>query len=156
MATTYSTALIANKTPPNTGHGFNTSSVHLHATSGSISTWAINDVIQVGYLPPNAVVVSALLKASGQIDSNGAPTLTLSMGITGTAGLFKSAITTVGRAAGVTADTTIAAAGVLYKNTTGVKVLVIITAAAAAATAVASTLEADIEFYVEDTVGSAP
>ncbi len=154
MATTYSTALYANKTPPNTGHGFNTSSVHLHAVSGSISTWVAGDVVNVGYLPGNAVVVSATLKAASQLDSNGAPTLTLSLGVAGTAGLFKSAITTVGRAAGASVDLTLAAAGALYKPVA--KTAVIVTVGAGAATAVAGTLEADIEYYVEDTAGSAP
>ena len=156
MATTYSTALYASKTPPNTGHGFNTASVHLHAISGSISTWVAGDVINVGYLPPNAVVVSASLKAASQLDSNGSPTLTLSLGVAGTAGLFKSAITSVGRAAGASADQSLAAAGVLYKNTSGAKQAVLVTVATGAATAVAGALEIDLEFYVEDTPGSNP
>lgn len=154
MATTYSTALYANKTPPNTGHGFNTSSVHLHAISGVISTWVAGDVVNVGYLPGNAVVVSATLKAAAQLDSNGAPTLTLSLGVVGTAGLFKSAITTVGRAAGASADQILVASGALYKP--AAKTAVIVTVGTGAATAVAGTLEADIEYYVEDTTGSAP
>jgi len=156
MATAYSTPLFAANTPPNTGHGFNTNSVHLHAVSGSISTWAAGDTINVGYLPNNAVVVSASMKAASQLDSNGAPTLTLSLGTTATPALFKSAVTTVGRTAGATVDVTNAAAGMLYKNTTGAKQTVLVTVGAASATPVAGTLEVDLEYYVEDTPGSNP
>ena len=154
MATTYSTALYASRTPPNTGHGFNTASVHLHAISGSITTWAAADVINVGALPAGAVVTAAILKAASQLDSNGTPTLTLSLGVSGAAGLFKSAITTVGRAAGATADVTLAPAGALYKAPA--RTTVIVTVGAGSATAVAGTLEVDLEYYVEDAAGSAP
>jgi hypothetical protein len=156
MATTYSTATYTAKASPNTGHGVAGNSVHLHATSGSISTWAINDTINVGYLPRGAVVVSATLKAASQLDSNGSPALTLDLGVVGTLQLWKAAITTVGRTAGASADTTMAAAGVLYKNTSGANQLVVVTVHAAAATAVAGTLEVDLEYYVEDTVASNP
>ena len=156
MATTYSTTLYSANTPANTGHGFATSSVHLHATSGAISTWAAGDTLNVGYLPRNAVVVSATLKAASQLDSNGSPTLTLSLGVPGTAGLFKSAVTTVGRAAGASVDTSVAAAGMLYKNVSGARQAVIVTVGTGAATAVAGTLEVDLEFYVEDAAGSNP
>jgi hypothetical protein len=156
MATAYSTSLYASNTPANTGHGFNTTSVHLHAISGSISTWVAGDTVAIGYLPRNAVVVIASLKAASQLDSNGAPALTLSLGVTGTPALFKSAITTVGRAAGASADQTLAAAGVLYKNATSGKIAVLVTVGTGAATAVAGTLEVDIEFYVEDTAASNP
>lgn len=156
MATTYNTSVYATKQPANNSHGFNDSSVHLHATSPSISTWATNDVINVGYIPPNAVVVGATLKAASQLDSNGSPTLTLDLGVSGTAQLWKAAITTVGRASGATADMTMAGAGALYKNTSGAKQLVIITVHAGAATAVAGTLEVDLEYYVEDAAGSTP
>lgn len=156
MSTAYQTAIYANKVPPNGGHGDYNSSVHLHAISGSISTWALGDTISVGLLPRNAVVVSASVKAASQLDSNGTPTLTLDLGVTGTAQLFKAAISTVGRAAGVTADQTLAAAGVLYKNLSGADIAVLCTVHAAAATAVAGTLEFDLEYYVEDTTGSNP
>ena len=150
----YSSPLYAQNQPANTGHGFNTSSVHMHATVTVPATLALNDTINFGYLPANAVVVAVILKAPTQLDSNGAPALTLSLGVTGTAALFKSAVTTVGRAAGASADATNAAAGVLFKNGAGAKTAVIGTVSAAAATPVAGTLECDVEFYVEDAVGS--
>jgi hypothetical protein len=154
--TTYSTTLYANNIPSGTGHGDFDTSTHLHAVSGSISTWAAGDTINVGYLPRNAVVVGAILKAASQLDTNGAPTLTLSLGVSGATTLFKNAITTVGRAAGVSADVTLAAAGALYKNTSGAKIAVLVTVGAAAATPVAGTLEVDIEYYVEDLAASNP
>jgi hypothetical protein len=154
MSTAYQTAVYANKVPPNGGHGDYDSSVHLHAISGSISTWALNDTISVGLLPRNAVVVSASIKAASQLDSG--TTLTLDLGVTGTAQLFKAAISTVGRAAGASADQTLAAAGVLYKNLSGADIAVVCTVHAAATTPVAGTLEFDLEYYVEDTTGSNP
>jgi hypothetical protein len=158
MATTYSTPLYAQNQPAGTGHGFYQITQHLHATSPSISTWAINDVINFGYLPRNGIVASMVLKAASQLDSNGAPTLTLDMGVTGTPQLFKAAITTVGRAVGASADigTGLSAAGYLYKNASGARQAIICTVHAAAATAVAGTLELDVEYYIEDVVGSAP
>src|ERR1700677_4151388 len=132
MSTAYQTAVFANKVPPNSGHGDYTNSVHLHAISGSISTWALNDTISVGVLPRNAVVVSASLKAASQLDSG--TTLTLDLGVTGTGQLFEAAISTVGRAGGASADQTLAAAGVLYKNLTGADLAVICTVHAAATT----------------------
>jgi hypothetical protein len=97
-----------------------------------------------------------VVKAASQLDSNGTPTLTLDLGIVGTPQLFKAAITTVGRASGTSADATMAAAGILYKNTTGADVAVVCTVHAGAATPVAGTLEFDLEFYVEPTTGSNP
>jgi hypothetical protein len=156
MSTQYQTPLYAANTPANTGHGINRISNHLHGVSGSISTWATNDTILVGWLPRNAVVVSTTLKADGQLDSNGSPTLTFDLGVVGTPQLFKAAVSTVGRAAGASIDTTIAASGSLWSNTTGARVAVLVTAHNGAATPVAGVVEVDVEFYVEDTPGSNP
>lgn len=141
-------------TPSGTGHGVYKTSSHMHATVALPATFALNDVIDFGYLPNNAVVVNAWLKADSQLDSNATPLLSLDLGVTGTPQLFKAAVITVGHAVGVTSDNTIATAGGLYKNTSGSKQLVIGTIHAAAATPVAGSLECDIEYYVEDTVGS--
>ena len=158
MATAYSSPIYAQNQPAGTGHGPYQTTQHLHATSPVISTWALNDTINFGYLPRNAVVVSMVLKAASQLDSNGTPTLTLDMGVVGTPQLFKAAISTVGRAAGASVDTgnTLAAGGYLYKNLTGARQTILCTVHAAAATAVSGTLELDVEYFIEDTVGSAP
>jgi hypothetical protein len=158
MASSYASPLYAQNQPAGTGHGPYQTTQHLHATSPVISTWAINDTISFGYLPRNAVVVSVVLKAASQLDSNGTPTLTLDLGVTGTPQLFKAAISTVGRVSGASVDTgnTLAAAGYLYKNQTAAKQTILCTVHAAAATPVAGTLEADVEYFIEDTVGSAP
>ena len=154
---TWLTAVYANKVPAGTGHGDFCSSTHLHAVTGTLpTTLATGDVINFGYLPNNAVVVGVILKAQSQLDSNGAPTLTLDLGVSGTPQLWKAAITTVGRSVGVTSDNTIASAGGLYKNTTGAKQLVTGAVHAGAATPVAGVLEVDIEYYVEDAGGSNP
>ena len=151
MATFNSDIYAANQATNNT-HGLARQSVHLHATAALTTAATTNDVVNFGYLPANAVVVSVILKAQSQLDSNGSPSLTLSLGITGTAALWKSAITTVGRSAGVSSDSTIATTGGLYKTTA--KTLVIGTVANVAATAVAGNLEVDLEYYIEDPAGS--
>ena len=154
MATTYSTAAYAANTPSGTGHGIHKTNTSLHTTSGTIATWALNDVINIGWLPAGAVVQGVVLKTASQLDSNGSPTLTFDVGVTGSAALFKAAISTVGRAAGASADATITAAGLLYK--TAARALVTVTVHAAAATAVAGSLEVAVDYYVEDAAGSAP
>ena len=156
MATAYNTLNFAQSQPAGTGHGVYKNHTSLHAVSPVISTWAVGDTIAVGYLPRNAVVNTAILKAASQLDSNGTPTLSLDVGIVGTTQLFKAAITTVGRAVGASADITNTGAGYLYQNTSGAKQEIIITVHAAAATPVAGTLEIDVEYYVEDVVGSNP
>lgn len=136
------------KNGPIGSHGEYLGMNRLHATTALPSTAGVNDVVNVGYLPPNAVVVNVYSKAQSQLDS--ATSLTLSLGISSTAALFQSALTTVGRASGASADNTCAAAGRLYKNTTGAKVLVIATVAAAAGTPVAGNLEHLIDYFVEE------
>lgn len=155
---TWNTDIYTAKQSTNNSHGFARSSVHLHATSGTLPTsLATNDVINVGYLPTNAVVVSVILKAQSQLDSSTG--LVLSLGVSGTAGLWMSGVTTVGRAAGVTSaawspTTNSGTAGALYK--TAAKTLVICTVTTQATTAVAGVLEFDLEYYIEDAAGSAP
>jgi hypothetical protein len=156
MSTAYATTLFNSKVGGSSGHGLNRMSTHLHAVSGSISTWAAGDTIAIGYLPRQAIVTNVILKAASQLDSGGSPTLALDVGVVGTAQLFKAAVTTVGHAAGASVDTTNTAAGYLYANTTGADLEVLITVHTAAATAVAGTLELDVEYYVEDAAGSNP
>lgn len=124
---------------------------HLHQTVTIGAALTTADTVNFGYLPPNAVVTGVMLKAATQLDSNGSPTLAFNMGITGTAALFLSAVTTVGRAAGASADaSSLLAGGRLYKNTTGAKVLVICQPTGNAATGAAGTLEALISYFVEE------
>jgi hypothetical protein len=149
---TFSSPTYSNNIPANTGHGVSAISCHLHATVAVTTAMTTNDVLNFGYLPANAVVVGATLKAQSQLDSNGSPTLTFDLGTVATPALWKGAISTVGRASGVTGDTTLATAGTLTKTTA--KTLVIGTCHAAAASAVAGNVEVDIEYYVEDAGGS--
>ncbi len=120
----------------------------------AVSSLATSDVVNVGYLPRNAVVTGATLKTDGQLDSNGSPTLAFNMGVTGTANLFKAAITTVGRSSGATADATIAAGGLYYKNTSGAPLLVTVTASTGAATGAAANLTCEVSYFVDDAAGS--
>ncbi|HEY5072048.1 MAG TPA: hypothetical protein VII63_08455 [Caulobacteraceae bacterium] len=153
--TAYNTTNYNNRQGAATGHGPYQGTTHLHATSPALpASLATGDSVNVGYLPAGAIVTGAILKAGSQLDSNGSPTLTLDLGVAGSTQLFKAAVTTVGRAAGASADVTLAGAGALYKNLTGAQVAVIATVHAGAATGVAGALEVDVEYYVEDAVGS--
>ena len=150
----YSSTIYSGNIPAATGHGPYQQTAHLHATVALPAGMLINDTINFGYIPRNAVVAAVVLKAQTQLDSNGAPTLTFDTGVTGTPQLFKAAVITVGRAVGATVDFTIAGAGYLYKNLSGAKQAVIGTCHAASATGVAGVIELDLEYFVEDAVGS--
>jgi len=154
--TTWHSQHYAQNQPAGSGHGVAQITQHLHATVAVGASLAANDVINFGYIPRNAIIASVVLKAQSQLDSGGAPTLTFDLGVTGTPQLFKAAINTVGRAVGASTDigTGITAAGYLYKNVSGAKQAVFATCHAAAQVPVAGVLELDVEFYVEDTVGS--
>jgi hypothetical protein len=156
MSTAYQTALFISKVGASSGHGISRMSTHLHAISGAINTWAQGDTIAVGFVPRGAVVTNVIMKAASQLDSGGAPTLALDLGVVGTPQLFKAAVTTVGRAAGASVDTTNTAAGYLFQNNTGGDLEVLATVHTAAETPVSGTLEFDVEYYVEDTAGSNP
>ncbi len=154
MATAYQTLNYSQVQPSGTGHGVHKTNTSLHATSGTISSWALNDTVLIGYLPAGAVVQNVVLKAASQLDSNGAPTLTFDVGLVGSPTLFKSAVTTVGRSAGASADTAINAGGLLFK--TAARSTVLVTVHNAAATPLAGAVEVNIDFYVEDAPGSNP
>ncbi|MHB8529733.1 MAG: hypothetical protein ACYC8V_09520 [Caulobacteraceae bacterium] len=151
MATTYNAP--GYKSPPAGPAGFVKTTFRMHDTV-SVAAPALNDVVNFFNIPANAIVSECILKAATQLDSNGTPTLTYDVGVTGTAQLFKAAVTTVGRVSGASADDTIAGAGYLYKNTTGADQMVIVTAHAAAATGVAGTLELALGYFIEPTPGS--
>jgi hypothetical protein len=151
MATYYSIdATLYGRRPANTGHGSTGGTVHLHCVAEVNAGLIANDTIEFGYIPMNAVVVGAGLKADTQLDSNGSPTLALDLGVAGTPQLFKAAVTTVGHANGASVDNSITAAGFLWKNTTGADVQIVATAHAGAATGVGGQLELDLTYFVED------
>ncbi len=156
MATTYYTSLYNSKVGAATSHGAAKQSVHLHAISGSISTWATNDMINIGYLPRGAVVVSGILKAASQLDCNGSPTLTLRLGIPGTTRFSRPRSPPWAARQALRRIPPSAPGGLLYVSPTTAVTPVIVTVHAAAATAVAGTIEVDLEYYQEDVAGPAP
>lgn len=102
------------------------------------------DVINYGYLPPNAVVMTGMLLNS-DMDSGGSPSLTWDVGITGTPQLFFAAST--GGETG-TVDPTLAPAGRAYKTTA--KTLVVGAPHANPATGVAGTSRIILTGYIQD------
>ena len=151
--TTYNSSTVAQVQPAIT-QGLVRNSLNLHDTVSLPSTFVTTDVAAFGWIPNNAVIDQVVLKAQTQLDSNGTPTLAFNVGVTGTPALFFSAITTVGRAAGASYETLMAAGGKLYKNTSGAKQRVDVSPSANAATAVAGVLEVQVRYHIEETVGS--
>lgn len=133
---------------PGVGLGGRTS----HSGRGEYTTTAAlgaGDTVLMFDLPPRARVVGGFLKAEGQLDSNGTPTLTVSLGTAATPGLFFNASTAVGRAVGATADTNMAATGRDYVTTA--KTRVIMTFPAGAATGVVGNkIVAHLTYHVEE------
>lgn len=135
------------KNYPKPYHGMaNNINALLDATISPSAAMTTADVLNFGYIPPNAVITGAILKCS-DMDTNGSPTLTLDVGITGTAQLFFAA-STAGQTG--TTDSTMAAAGRLYKNTTGANLLIVGAPHANAATGVAGTIQLVLLGYIDD------
>lgn len=150
---TYSSNIYAGKTPGGT-HGQHQLTNHHHSTVTVPVTFTTTDTLNMGYLPPYAIVLGVTLKAPTQLDSGAA--LTLNVGVAGTPQLFMAASSLVGRSVGASFDATITAAGRLYKNTTGAKQVITVTAQTAAATAIAGTLELEVSYLLEDAVATNP
>jgi hypothetical protein len=153
--TAYNTSLYASKQPAATGHGEYQVQTHLHAVSPALPTsLATGDTINMGYIPAGAVVTGLTLKAPTQLDSSTG--LVFDVGDAGSANRYMAGTILVGRAAGASFDTTMAAGGKLYKNTTGAAVAIVVKVNTQATTAVAGTIELEMSYFVEDVVGSAP
>jgi hypothetical protein len=103
----------------------------------------LNAVHGMFRLPRNAVVLGGTLKAS-DLDTNVAPTITLSVGDAAVPGRYFLG-STVAQAGGAT--NVMAATGVFFKNL--VDTLVNVTVAIAAATPAAGTIELAIQYYVD-------
>ena len=150
--TTYSSpGVLANSSGQT--HGEARSTNRLHEITSLPVTLATGDIVNIGYLPVDAVVVGLNLKAPSQLDTSSAATLAFDIGTTTSPQLF-NAVSAVGRAAGASADTTLLPTGRLYKNLSGAKQLVIATVHAAAATPAAGALELEMSYFVEELPGS--
>ncbi len=134
-------------------HGEARSTNRMHEIIALPATLATGDVLNVGYLPVNAVVVGLNAKAASQLDTNATATLAFDIGTAANPQLF-NAVSVIGRAAGASADTTLLPTGRLYKNSSGAKQLVIATVHAAAATPTPGSLELEMSYFVEELSGS--
>jgi hypothetical protein len=120
-------------------------SKHERGSFALTAALAINDTIALFSLPPRARVTGGFIK-SDDLDSNGSPTITYNVGITGTANLFWAA-STAGQAG--TVDRNMAATGMDYITTA--KTPVFLTVLAGPATAVATgNIVVVIEYMVEE------
>jgi hypothetical protein len=150
MTTTYNAPSFTNKSPVTTT-GLAKDIKAFRDTVTFTAALGLNDGGTVCYLPPNAVVLGGYVKFPIALDTNGSPTLTIDLGVTGTAQNFLAADTTA-RAGGV--QKTFATTGVGYKNTSGAKLAVTWLAHAAAATGAAGTMEVHLSYVIEDSTTS--
>jgi len=124
------------KTQPQIGQGL-TNMVKTIGGSFAITT----GMVAVGkttalFNVPRGFVVTGIIAVATDIDTNGAPTLTLSIGDSGSGTRFLSA-SNIGQAG--TSTQTVASTGLLYAFTADTEIIV--TATAGAATAAAGTLQ---------------
>jgi hypothetical protein len=143
MTTTYNAPGYTNKSPVTT-HGIARDMKSFRDVVTTTAALIINDGGNVGWLPPNAVVLGGYAKFATAMDTNGSPTLTIDIGVTGAAQTFLAADTTA-RAGG-----TVSTIGKGYKNTTGAKVAITWLAHAAAATGAAGTIEVHLAYVIEE------
>lgn len=146
MTTTYNAPGYTNKNPVAVhGEAKNIQSFHDTVTIGA--ALGLNDGGTFGYLPPNAVVTGGWAKFATAMDTNGSPTLTIDLGVTGAAQQFLAADTTA-RAGGV--QKALATGSYGYKNTSGAKLAITWLAHAAAATGAAGTIEVHLSYVIEE------
>lgn len=142
------TAYLSDKTTvpvfPSASHGQAEQVQIMYAIVTTTAALTTADTLSFGYLPINARIIQAVLKAS-DLDTNGSPTITINVGDSGSATRYFSA--SVAGQAG-TVDATIQAAGRFYK--TSAKTLVTGSIGVSAATGVAGTIELAIGYVVED------
>lgn len=139
---TYNSTNIASKT----GVASVASAGVVHCAYAEVVTTAAlttSDTLNFFDLPPNARIVSATLEAT-DLDTNGAPLLTLNIGDSGSATRYFSA-STVGQAG--TAAAASAVAGLHYKTTAKTRIVGV--PAANAATGAAGSVYLSILYIVE-------
>ena len=96
---------------------------------------ALNATV-AGFVVPRGFIVTGIIAVATDMDTNGSPTLALSVGDAGSATRFLSS-STIGQAG--TSTQTLASTGLLYEFTAHTEI--VITASTAAATAAAGTLD---------------
>lgn len=96
---------------------------------------AVNSVVEA-FVVPAGFTVTGIIAVASDMDTNGSPTLALSVGDSGSATRFLSS-SNIGQAG--TTTQTLASTGLLYAYTADTKILV--TASTGAATAAAGTLD---------------
>lgn len=134
---------------PVSGVGLDGRSAH-HERGTFTATVALTtaDNVLMFYLPPRARVTGGYIKSTGQLDSNGTPTVTVNLGTLALPQLFFAASTNVGRIAGDSQETTLAPAGRDFQTTAKTPVYMTLQAnpATGAATAV---ITAVLSYMVE-------
>ena len=124
-------------TQPQVGNqGFSRTMKTLGARVSLLTTDLAVGKTTAAFVVPKGFVVTGLIAVASDMDANGTPTLTLSVGDAGSGTRYLSA-STIGQAG--TSTQTLASTGLLYENTAETEIL--ITATAGAATAAAGTLD---------------
>lgn len=126
-------------------HGLAENVKTLAAVVALPNTLALNDIVNFFYLPPGAVIRSAVLRASVPLDSNGSPTLTIDVGDAALATRIFSASLVGSSASGSDGVPVFAALSFQFTAAT----LIFATIHAAGATKVAGSLYLRIDYVVE-------
>lgn len=129
---------------PSPAHGQAATIQVLYCSVALTAALTTADTLAFFTLPANARVHAATLKCT-DIDTNGSPAVTISVGDAGSATRYFSS-SVVGQAG--TVDIAIAATGRLFKTTA--KTPIVGSVGVSAATGVAGTLELAIHYVVED------
>jgi len=149
MANYFSLQTIGPRLAPISGVGLDGRTAH-HERGQFSATVALTtaDNVLMFYLPPRARIVGGFIKSTGQLDSNGSPTVTVNLGTAATPTLFFNASTNVGRVVGDSAETTMNPTGRDFVTTA--KTPVYLTLAANPATgATTATIVAMLSYLVE-------
>lgn len=135
---------------PSPGVGGASQEVSVYTEYSVTAALATNDYIEMVTLPANAVVTGMTLHAT-DLDTDGSPALTLSVGDSASANRFISA-STIGQAGGYTSTLASGTGAMFYKYTAPTKIRV--TAAAGAATGTTGTIKLLVSYIVSDQVMS--
>lgn len=131
---------------PMRGHGWASEEITAYAEF-PLTALATADTVDMLWVP-NGAIITGVMFGSDDIDSNGAPTTSMSVG-DATVPARLVAASAIGQTGGFT--NTLAAAGAFFKYTADTKIRV--TAVAGSATFAAGTIKLKVSYVIDPTLG---
>lgn len=103
--TVYTSLELTGRPYPTSGVGMGGRTTHRMRGQFTVTAaLAAGDIVNLFNIPRNSRITGGFVKTSGQLDSNGTPTVTVSVGTAAAPGLFFNALADVGRSTGDQAD----------------------------------------------------